>query len=81
MKGPVYKSVCYGEERWESWERCLGDIHEDGEGKINGKTKELARVVEKMMDDVKKGEVDESDGNESFHTELSARVWMKLHQM
>lgn len=71
LKGPLYKGVCYGEERWEYWQKCLGDIHENWEGKVNGKTRELAGVVKQMMDDVRKGEIDESDDNESFHTELA----------
>lgn len=67
LKGLWYKGVCYGEERWEYWERCLGGIHENGEGKVNGKTREFAGVVQQMMENVRKSEVDVSDDDESFH--------------
>lgn len=64
MKGPFYKGVCYSEERWEYWEKCLADIHENGEGKVNEKTTKLAGMTKERMEDIRKNYVDESDDEE-----------------
>lgn len=35
LKGLLYKGVCYSEERWEYWERCLREIYEEGKIKVD----------------------------------------------
>ena len=64
LKGPLYTGVCYSEERWVYWERCLGDIHENGEGLVAGKTRELAGEVKKMMEHARENTVPWSDDDE-----------------